>query len=110
MFRRMKKSKEVRHAEFRQVKQNRARSPVGRACRNADVERQTWQVYDDDTLAEMVKFDDEHLARAFFAEFRKAHGGEPCATERYRQTLAAARREKRLQNSLHFILHDSRLS
>ena len=106
----MKKSKEVRRVEFRQVKPHRARSPEGRACRNADAERDTWQVYDDDTLAEMDDFDDEHLAEAFFAEFRKAHGGEPCATERYRKALAAARRNKRPQNSSHFILHDSRLS
>ena len=106
----MKKSKEVRRVEFRQVKPNRARSPEGRACRNADAERDTWQVYDDDTLAEMDEFDDEYLAEAFFAEFRKAHGGEPCATERYRKALAAARRNKRPQNSSHFILHDSRLS
>ena len=106
----MKKSKEVRRVEFRQVKPHRARSPEGRACTNADAERDTWQVYDDDTLAEMDDFDDEHLAEAFFAEFRKAHGGEPCATERYRKALAAARRNKRPQNSSHFILHDSRLS
>lgn len=106
----MKKSKEVRHVEFRQVKPNRARSPEGRACRNADGERDTWQVYDDDTLAEMDAFDDERLAQEFFAELRCASGGEPCATERYRRTLAAVRTKRRPQNSLHFILHDSRLS
>ena len=106
----MKKSKEVRHVEFRQVKANRARSPASRACRNVDGARDMWQVYDDDTLAEMDAFDDERLEQELFAEFRKASDGEPCATERYRRTLATARTKRRPQNSLHFILHDSRLS
>ena len=77
--------------------------------RNVDAVQASYKVYDDDTLAEMDAFDDEHLAQASFAEFRKAHGGEPCTTERYRRTLAAASGEKRPQNSSHFILHDSRL-
>ncbi len=69
-----------------------------------------WQVYDDDTLAEMDAFDDERLEQELFAELRKASDGEHCATERYRRTLATARTKRRPQNSLHFILHDSRLS
>ena len=77
------------------------RSSANRASRNVDAVQASYKVYDDDTLAEMDAFDDEHLAQAFSAEFRKAHGGEPCATERYRRT--------RPQNSSHFILHDSRL-
>ena len=70
------------------------RSSVNRASRNVDAAQASYKVYDDDTLAEMDAFDDEHLAQAFFAAFRKAHGGEPCVIERYRRTLAAARREK----------------
>ena len=90
-------------------RQRTALARPNRASRNVDAVQASYKIYDDDTLAEMDAFDDEHLAHAFLAEFRKAHGGEPCATERYRRTLAAARREKQPQNSSHFILHDSRL-